>query len=178
MMSTTTLRVAALVVLMLAGGCGSGGDETSTGATPSTDLTSTTMPETTTTLLPTTTTTMVTTTSTAPTTTTLPPFPETLEDLEHGGRVWAVVLAAVDAPTGQDPVLDAAVAAAGDAGYLTGATNCDMGASEALGVPAASSMMTVSVYFDSDSSARAAATAFEARGIETGVGQVQTYCLD
>jgi hypothetical protein len=177
MRSRTTLRVVALVVVMLAGGCGSEGDETSAGATTSTGLTSTTVPESTTTVSPTTTT-IVATTSTAPTTTTLPPFPASLDNLEHGGRVWAVVLAAVDAPTGQDPALDAAVAAAGDAGYVTGATNCDVGAAEALGVPAGSSPMTVSVYFDSEGSARAAATAFEARGIESGVGQVQTYCLD
>jgi hypothetical protein len=73
-------------------------------------------------------------------------------------------------------VLAEAVEAAEDAGYLTGPTDCDFGAAEALGQPAGN--LTVSVYLESESDAEAALIAFETRGVAGVVGLVQTFCLD
>ena len=80
----------------------------------------------------------------------------------------------VDAPA--DPVLAEAILAAEEAGYTTGATDCDDGAPEALGQPDGNS--TVSVYLENEADAHAALLAFEARGVSGVVAQVQTFCLD
>ena len=116
-----------------------------------------------------------TTTTTSRSSTTAPlPFPPGRESLEHGGDAWVVVLAGSDDI--DDPVLAEAVEAAEDAGYLTGPTDCDFGAAEALGQPAGN--LTVSVYLASESDAEAALLAFETRGVTGVVGLVQTFCLD
>jgi hypothetical protein len=94
--------------------------------------------------------------------------------LEHGSDTWVVVLVGSD--DFEDPVLVEAVEAAEDAGYLTGPTDCDIGAAEALGQPEGN--LTVSVYLESESDAEAALLAFEARGVTGVVAQVQTFCLD
>ena len=120
-------------------------------------------------------TTLPTTTTTSQPSTTAPlPFPPGRESLEHGGDAWVVVLAGSDDI--DDPVLAEAVEAAEDAGYLTGPTDCDFGAAEALGQPAGN--LTVSVYLASESDAEAALLAFETRGVTGVVGLVQTFCLD
>jgi ABC-type Fe3+-hydroxamate transport system substrate-binding protein len=115
-----------------------------------------------------------TTTTSQPSTTASLPFPPGRESLEHGGDAWVVVLAGSDDI--DDPVLAEAVEAAEDAGYLTGPTDCDFGAAEALGQPEGN--LTVSVYLSSESDAEAALLAFEARGVTGVVAQVQTFCLD
>jgi hypothetical protein len=115
-----------------------------------------------------------TTTTPQPSTTAPLPFPPGRESLEHGGDAWVVVLAGSDDI--DDPVLAEAVEAAEDAGYLTGPTDCDFGAAEALGQPAGN--LTVSVYLASESDAEAALLAFATRGVTGVVGQVQTFCLD
>jgi hypothetical protein len=94
--------------------------------------------------------------------------------LEHGGDAWVVVLAGSD--DSNDPVLSAAVEAAEDAGYVTGPTDCDAGAAEALGQPEGN--LTVSVYLASQADAESALLAFEGRGVGGVVAQVQTFCLD
>jgi hypothetical protein len=106
--------------------------------------------------------------------TTLPGFPPEREDLVHGEPTWAVVLAG--AAGAENPLIAAAEQAAADAGYDTGFTDCDEGAAEALGLPAGS--ITVSVYFDNEANARAAAVAFGARGVDGVVAEVRTFCLD
>lgn len=113
--------------------------------------------------------------TTTPTSTVdLPVFPQERQDLEHGGPTWAVVLAgAADA---EDPAIAAAERAATEAGYTTGWTDCDEGAAEALGMPGGT--ITLSVYFDTEDDARAAAAAFAARDIDGVVAEVRTYCLD
>ena len=78
--------------------------------------------------------------------------------------------------TPDDPVLAEAILAAEQAGYTTGATDCDDGAPEALGQPDGTS--TVSVYLESEADAHAALLAFEARGVSGVVAEVQTFCLD
>lgn len=113
-------------------------------------------------------------TSLTTTTASTPEFPPPRGDLEHGGSTWAVVLAA--APTPEDPAIAAAVEAAEDAGYQGGPTDCDEGAAEALG--RADDSYTVSVYFGTEVEARAAALAFEARGVAGVVATIRTYCLD
>ncbi|HYJ26007.1 MAG TPA: hypothetical protein VE027_13440 [Acidimicrobiia bacterium] len=119
--------------------------------------------------------TSTTTTTTAPLpTTTLPAFPPERASLEHGADTWVVVLAGSDTP--DDPVLADAILAAEEAGYTTGATDCDDGAPEALGQPDGNS--TVSVYLGNEADAHAALLAFEARGVSGVVAQVQTFCLD
>ncbi len=154
--------------------------ETTTKAPPET--TTTAAPESTTTAAPAATTTTTTsaapeTTTTEPAeTTTLPPFPPPRESLEHGGEAWVVILAG--AGDFDDPVLDEAVTAAADAGYTTGATDCDSGAAEALGMPADEHVVSVSVYFETAADAEAALVAFEARGVSGTVATVTTYCLD
>ena len=67
------------------------------------------------------------------------------------------------------------VAAAEAAGYHTGPTDCDHGASEALGLPEA---VAVSVYLRTEADAHAALEAFLARGVDGAVARVQTFCLD
>jgi hypothetical protein len=136
--------------------------------TDTTTTIATTTSSVTTTLPPTTTTTS------QPSTTALPQFPPGRETLEHGSDTWVVVLAGSD--DFEDPVLVEAVEAAEDAGYLTGPTDCDIGAAEALGQPEGN--LTVSVYLESESDAEAALLAFEARGVTGVVAQVQTFCLD
>jgi len=121
-------------------------------------------------------------TTTAPTTTvittetTIPPpgFPEQRTDLGHGDPTWAVVLAGAVDP--EDPAITAAEQAAVEAGYTTGWTDCDEGAAEALGMPGGT--ITLSVYFDTEGDAEAAAAAFAARGVDGVVAEVRTYCLD
>ena len=147
-------------------------DTTATTTTPPTtpgSTLATTSPEPTTTLPSTTTTTQPSTTTSLPF-----PFPPGRESLEHGGDAWVVVLAGSDDI--DDQVLAEAMEAAEDAGYLTGPTDCDFGAAEALGQPEGN--LTVSVYLSSESDAEAALLAFEARGVTGVVAQVQTFCLD
>ena len=152
-----------------------------------TDTTTTTSVETTTsssvssttedTAAPTTTSTtaqIATTTTEQPTTTTPATFPPARQDLEHGGSAWAVILAGATAA--DDAALADATRAAEDAGYTTGPTDCDEGAGEALGQP--DGAFTVSVYFDTEADAVAAASAFESRGVNGVVAEVQTFCLD
>ena len=50
------------------------------------------------------------------------------------------------------------------------------GAPEALGL--SGSVLTVSVYFETEADAQAAAAAFEARGVPGVVAEVRTFCLD
>ena len=78
--------------------------------------------------------------------------------------------------TPDDPVLAEAILAAEEAGYTTGATDCDDGAPEALGQPDGTS--TVSVYLENEADAHIALLAFEARGVSGVVAEVQTFCLD
>jgi hypothetical protein len=121
-------------------------------------------------------------TTTSPTTapqastTTLPPFPPAIDSLGEGGTdVWVVVLAG--STEFNAPVLLDAIDAAAAAGYYTGLTDCDVGASTALGM-ADSGVFTVSVYLSSEADARAAAEAFASRGVLGVVAQVQVFCLD
>lgn len=176
-MSTKLRYVAAFVVLAVSiVSCGTQSTESSTTTTSTTEATSTTTTEatTTTTAMATTTTQALTTTVAPTTTTTLPAFPPALELLEHGGEVWAVVLAG--SSDIEDPAVVEADAAAADAGYLTGPTDCDFGAPEALGQPEGN--YTVSVYFADEATARLALAAFQARAVTGVVAQVQTFCLD
>jgi hypothetical protein len=163
--------------------CGTGADATTTTSTaPSAEETTTTAAETTTSAPATTTTTAATTTTTVPATTTteaptttLASFPPERESIQQGETVWAVVLAG--AAAFDDPALEAAVQAANDAGYeFVGPTDCDVGAPEALGLP--DTALTVSVYLNSEADANAAAAAFEARGVDGVVAQLQLFCLD
>jgi hypothetical protein len=161
---------------MMSGACATETATTTTvGASTSSSTSSTTEV---TAVQPTTSTTVetsTTTTTTAPLpTTTLPAFPPERASLEHGADTWVVVLAGSDTP--DDPVLADAILAAEEAGYTTGATDCDDGAPEALGQPDGNS--TVSVYLENEADAHAALLAFEARGVSGVVAQVQTFCLD
>ena len=168
---------AGLAVLIMSGACATETAGTTTlAATTSSSAPSTTednaVQTTTSTTVETSTTT---TTTTAPLpTTTLPAFPPERASLEHGADTWVVVLAGSDTP--DDPVLAEAILAAEEAGYTTGATDCDDGAPEALGQPDGNS--TVSVYLENEADAHAALLAFEARGVSGVVAQVQTFCLD
>ena len=85
---------------------------------------------------------------------------------------WLILAAAEDY---DDPAIDAADAVADSFGFHTGATDCDHGASEALGVPEG---VAVSVYFESEADAQAALLAFQARGVDGAVALVPTCCLD
>ena len=126
-----------------------------------------------------TTTTTMTISTTAPTGTTqaLPVFPPERLTAEHGGDAWVVVLAASE--VFDDPVLAKAEGHARDAGYIAGATDCDVGAAAALGLRESDKhYFTVSVYLDSEADAHLALKAFQARGVEGVVAVVQTYCLD
>lgn len=108
------------------------------------------------------------------TTVPLPEFPPERTDLAHGGPTWAVVLAGGSTP--EDPAIVAAEAAAQDAGYTSAWTDCDEGAAEALGMSGGT--ITLSVYFETEEDAEAAAAAFAARGIDGVVAEVRTFCLD
>lgn len=102
-------------------------------------------------------------------------FPPQVGSLSQGGSLWAVVLAGSADP--DDPALSAAVSAAAAAGYtMSGVTDCDVGAPEALGQP--DSNYTVSVYLGSEADARLAVEQFAARGIGGVAAQIQTFCLD
>ena len=71
-----------------------------------------------------------------------------------------------------------AMGAAGLAGYTTGATNCDVGAAEAIGLPEGGSVFTVSIYYRSEHDAQAAADSFHSRGTAATAALVQTFCVD
>lgn len=104
-------------------------------------------------------------------------FPPARAQLEHGQPTWAVVLDGAGDPN--DPALTAAVAAAADAGYETGPTDCDEGAPEAIGFQDETGFYTVSVYFETQADAEQALAAFRADGVEGGaVAEVTTFCLD
>jgi hypothetical protein len=153
------------------------GQPTSTDTTPvgaAESTTTTSEPGTTTTTAPPTTS-----TTTPPTTTTtegLPVFPPGRESLEHGGLTWAVVLAA--STDFEDPHLASASLEASVAGYRTGATDCDLGVIEALGLSEDEHWYSVSVYFDTEADAIQARDAFKARGVDATVAELETYCLD
>lgn len=121
-------------------------------------------------------TTAVTTPVTTPPPTTLPPFPASGADFSVTNETWAVVLAG--SPDFDDPALATAVAAAEAAGYFTGATDCDVGAKQALGFSEDDTVYTISVYFLTEADARAAAAAFTARGIPAVAALLQVFCLD
>ena len=172
------MLAAGIAVLMMSGACATETATTTTvGAATSSSSATTedTAVQTTTSTVVTTTVPPTTTATTAPApSTTLPAFPPARQDLEHGGSTWVVVLAGSATP--DDPVLAEAILAAEQAGYTTGATDCDDGAPEALGQPDGTS--TVSVYLENEADAHAALLAFEARGVSGVVAQVQTFCLD
>ncbi len=144
---------------------------TSTSAMPTPSAT-----EPVTTAVATTTTEPATTTTATPSTSDVPEFPAARVSFEHGGLTWAVVLAG--SPDFDDPVLSQAVAAAEIGGYSTGSTDCDVGASEALGFPANDQVYTVSVYLENESDAQLALVAFRSHGIDGVVVEVMTFCFD
>lgn len=118
---------------------------------------------------------------TAATTTTAPSaidFPPANTDIKHGGNTWGVVLAAGEST--DDPAIQAAIQLAEDNGFIAGPTDCDSGASEALGYSQRSlGVFTVSVYFKSQEDAKTASKAFKQRGATTAVvALLQTFCLD
>ena len=161
-------------------------DGRAAGARVTTTTTTTTEPTTTTTETTTTSTTSTTTTTAAPTTSTssIPRnaagFPTDRKDLEHGGATWAVVLDGGPVPDTEpgDARFPDALAAARKAGYETGATDCDQGAPEALGLPD-EGHQTVSVYFRRRTHAEEALAMFRQRGWTKGVvAEVRTFCLD
>lgn len=155
-----TPRTALVAVLVALAACGNGGNESVQPESTAAESTrGSTRPETT--------------TSTARELT----FPPARDDVEHGAPTWAVVLAGAEAIDG--PSLVAAEAAAKDAGYFGGPTDCDQGAKEALGMTSEAQIYTVSVYFDTETVARQALAAFRAQGFAAGVvAEVRTYCLD
>jgi hypothetical protein len=161
----------ALVAALALTGCGDSDDSATVETTAEAPASSsTTVP---TTAPPTSTTA----TTAPPSTTAAVAFPPALEDLEHGGPVWAVVLAAAE--TSDHPDLAAAEAAAADAGYQAGPTDCDDGAAEALGHGGDGYWLTVSVYFETSDDAQEAAQAFAANGYPgAAVAEVRTFCLD
>ena len=108
-------------------------------------------------------------------TTTLPPFPPFLSELPDPPDVWSVVLAG--SPDFDDPVLAQAIADAAAAGYDVGATDCDEGAAEAIGM-AGDGVYTITVYLNSEEDAHAAADAFAARDVPATVALVHLFCLD
>ena len=105
-----------------------------------------------------------------------PQFPAQRASLEQGGATWVVVLAG--SPEFDDPVLAQAVTSAEVGGYSAGWTDCDVGASEALGFPADEHVYTVSVYFETESDAQLALAAFRSHAIDGVVAVVETFCLD
>ena len=106
----------------------------------------------------------------------LPLFPSGLKEFTHGGDVWVVILAASEGSS--DPGLKTATIAAADAGYSAFPTDCDFGASEALGLPQDRSYYTVSVYLTSEADANSALQSFERLGVGGVVAKIQTFCLD
>jgi hypothetical protein len=137
-------------------------------------------------------------TTTSPTTTVaaLPEFPPMDESLSTETTTWALYLAVV---TGDEasfdynaPELNEAGEAKVDAGYqghlIEGedggppygwGLSCDVGAAEALGVPADTYAVAVGIYFDTEALANEAKAAFEARGTTIeGIAQVETECLE
>jgi hypothetical protein len=172
---------ATALALVLISCAGEESAPTTPAPTESTTVVETTVitPEPTTTTEATTTTgaTATTTLLVSSTTITLPPFPPGRTELEHGGDTWAVVLAASEDIDSTE--LLTAESAAQDAGYVTGATDCDFGAATILGRPEEDGhFYTVSVYFNTENDADSALEAFRARGVEGAVGVVQTFCLD
>ena len=137
--------------------------------TPTTQvaLTTTTVAMTTTSVVPTT---------VAPTIEPYPLFPPEFTEFTHGGEVWVVVLAASEGYA--DPGLRTATIAATEAGYWAFPTDCDFGATEALGLPQDRSYYTVSVYLTSEADANLALQSFERLGVGGVVAKVQTFCLD
>jgi len=107
------------------------------------------------------------------------PFPAERLDLEHGGEAWVVVLMSGPASS---PSVATAVATAEAAGYGTGWTDCDVGATHAVGWTGASvegdQLGAVSVYLSSEQDARVAAQKFEAAGTPAVPTLVNTFCLD
>ena len=105
-----------------------------------------------------------------------PGFPPEIDELQHGQMVWVVILAASEGFN--DPELATAILHAESAGYSTGPTDCDAGATEALGLPDDRFYYTVSVYLSSEADAITALDAFAARGIGGTVAEIQAFCLD
>jgi hypothetical protein len=170
--------ILAAVATLIAPGCSGdangGGQESTvvtTGATP--DPSTSVSPSS-----PSTTEAATTTSSTSTTSTTLPApeFPPGREELTHGGDTWAVVLAASE--VANDPLLVTAESDAEQAGYLTGATDCDVGAAAALGLPDENHYYTVSVYLNNEEDADAAVEGFASLGVEGVAAVIQTFCLD
>jgi hypothetical protein len=77
-----------------------------------------------------------------------------------------------------DPGFGTAREAAEAAGYVTGQTDCDFGAAEAAGLPPDGHYYSMSVYFETEEIADRARDAFLARGVDSVVGLVQTFCMD
>ena len=123
-----------------------------------------------------TTTTAVVPTTTLPVDDPVPVFPAEFQDFTHGGDAWVVILAASEGYA--DPGLKTATIAATAAGYSAYPTNCDLGATEALGLPPDRSYYTVSVYLASEADANTALESFEKLGVGGVVAVVQTLCLD
>jgi hypothetical protein len=165
-------------MMLVLPGCSGGLAAASTTVTASVPPTSPAVTEPASSTTPPTTTTIIATTTTVPATTLhLPAFPPERPNLEHGGDAWVVVLAASE--EFEDPILAEAVGHARDAGYLTGATDCDVGAAAAVGLSESDRhYYTVSVYLNSETDAEVALEAFLARGVDGAVARVQTYCLD
>ncbi len=90
-------------------------------------------------------------------------------------QTWAVVLAGSSQP--RDQILEAAIADAALAGYEATPTNCDLGASDALGMASRGSY-TVSVYFNTEKEADAAVIDLAALSIIGVVVNVQMSCPD
>jgi hypothetical protein len=111
------------------------------------------------------------------TSTTLPGFPPQWEGLTHGGDAWAVILH-ISNGAWDDPGFGTAREAAEAAGYVTGQTDCDFGAAEAAGLPPDGHYYSMSVYFETEEIADRARDAFLARGVDSVVGLVQTFCMD
>ena len=167
------------VLALFISACGEGISAETTEDRPAEELTTTAAIATSTTAAPTTTSTTTTSTTIPPTTSTteaLPEFPPGRESLEHGGEAWVVILAAATDPN--DPQLASGALDAEAAGYTTGVTDCDFGVVEALGLPEDEHYYSVSVYLENEADANQAREAFEARGLDATVAQVQTFCLD
>jgi hypothetical protein len=122
--------------------------------------------------------------TTTTSTSTPPSFPAANDDLVQGGTTWAVILGGATVEPGTQveahPAIVAAVAAAQQAGYQAGPTDCDAGAATAMNAdPDAIGFTSVSVYFSSEADAHLAADQFVAAGHPTAVvAQVQTFCMD
>ena len=87
-------------------------------------------------------------------------------------------MALVAAKTSDDPALAAAESAAREAGYKVTAGNCDVGSREALGAPRDAVWTVTIYYFATQSDARQALYAIQARGFNGGVvARVETFCM-